>query len=214
MVNFVLVNWLPPLNIGQIGAIYTDIIIKPATSPSKFTPPAILSSLVLQPKRNFLHCIKHRRRRSQLHSSRMMAGRLLIAKKEQVFVTNDYRVIHQDVHYVLLTSNWELHFSIRRLYCDGTFALISTKGSVQPVGPPCMPLSAIFMFARLRWAKKGLIEFLGTGLLDYQKFFFQGLRNQHQTEGGPHIHFAIKQWRQMRTHESHTQTWDRPGKSN
>ena len=48
-----------------------------------------------------------------------------------------YRVVHQVVHYVLLTSNWEFGFSIRRLYCDGTFVLKPTKGSVQPDGPPC-----------------------------------------------------------------------------
>ena len=38
-----------------------------------------------------------------------------------------YRVVHQVVHYVLLTS----------ICCDGTYGLISTKFSVQPDGPPC-----------------------------------------------------------------------------
>ena len=43
-----------------------------------------------------------------------------------------YMVVRQVVHYVLLTSKWELHFSIRRIYCFGTFVLMSTKSSVQP----------------------------------------------------------------------------------
>ena len=33
--------------------------------------------------------------------------------------------------------HWELHFSIRKLYCDGNFVLKSTKFSLQPDGPPC-----------------------------------------------------------------------------
>ena len=47
------------------------------------------------------------------------------------------RVVNQVVHYVLFTWNWELRFSIRRLYCNGTFVLTSTKASVQPDGSPC-----------------------------------------------------------------------------
>ena len=51
--------------------------------------------------------------------------------------TETYKVFHQVVHYLLLTSNWKSHFSIWSLYCDWTFILMSTKGSVQPDGTPC-----------------------------------------------------------------------------
>ena len=51
-----------------------------------------------------------------------------------------YRGVHQVALYILLTSNWELRFSLRRLYSDRTFALTSIKGSVQPDGPPCKNL--------------------------------------------------------------------------
>ena len=42
----------------------------------------------------------------------------------------------QSLHFVL-TSNWELRFSIRRLYCDGTFVLLSIKGLNKPDVSPC-----------------------------------------------------------------------------
>ena len=61
-----------------------------------------------------------------------------MAKVSQVvttqFISKLNRVIHQVVHYVLFTSNWELHFSTMRLYCNRTFVLMSTKGSVQRDG--------------------------------------------------------------------------------
>ena len=48
-----------------------------------------------------------------------------------------YWVVHLVVHYVLLTWNWELRYNIRRLYCDWTFVMMSTKGSAQPDRPHC-----------------------------------------------------------------------------
>ena len=49
-----------------------------------------------------------------------------------------YRVVHRVVHYILLTSQFTLRvaISIKRLYCDRTCVLMSTKGSEQPDGPP------------------------------------------------------------------------------
>ena len=39
--------------------------------------------------------------------------------------------------YILLASNWNLHFKIRSLCCDGTFVLMSTEYTTQGDGSPC-----------------------------------------------------------------------------
>ena len=59
---------------------------------------------------------------------------------ENVFVskTEWYRVAHLVGDDLLLTLNWELRFSIRRLYCDGTLNLMSTNSVPRPDGPPCI----------------------------------------------------------------------------
>ena len=50
----------------------------------------------------------------------------------------NYRVTRQVDCHLLLTSNRKLGFSVRSLYCDGTFVEVSTKASRQPDGSPCM----------------------------------------------------------------------------
>ena len=42
-----------------------------------------------------------------------------------------------------LTSNWELHFSIRSLYCDGTLNWITRNSVPRPDGPPCSTFDKI-----------------------------------------------------------------------
>ena len=53
--------------------------------------------------------------------------------------SRSYRVVQQVVHYFLLTSLSDsgLRFGIGRLLCNGTFAVMSTKGIIQPAGPLC-----------------------------------------------------------------------------
>ena len=63
-----------------------------------------------------------------------------------MFVAIIYRVTHQFDNKFLLTSIWKLHFSIRSLYCDGTFVLMSTKACNQPDGPPCSHALVLRMF--------------------------------------------------------------------
>ena len=59
-----------------------------------------------------------------------------------------YRVVHQVVHYILLTTNWELRCSIRRLYCDGTSVLMSAKGNVQGDPSPWFLYSVVINLGR------------------------------------------------------------------
>ena len=49
-----------------------------------------------------------------------------------------YRVTHQVVSNLLLTSKQKLHFSIRSMYWNATFVLMSTGGLEQPDGSPCI----------------------------------------------------------------------------
>ena len=48
-----------------------------------------------------------------------------------------YRVAHLVAYNLLLTSNWELRFSKRSVYCDGTLILMSTNSVPRPDGPRC-----------------------------------------------------------------------------
>ena len=48
-----------------------------------------------------------------------------------------YRLAHQVADNLLLTSNGELRFSIRSVYCDGTLNLMSTNIVPRPDGQPC-----------------------------------------------------------------------------
>ena len=48
-----------------------------------------------------------------------------------------YRVVHLVEHNLLLTLKYELQFSIRSLYCRGTFNWMSTNCVPRPDGPPC-----------------------------------------------------------------------------
>ena len=57
-----------------------------------------------------------------------------------------YRVTHQVVPKVFLTSKQKLHFTIRRIYWNTTFVLVSTKPREQPDGSHCIykPHSSYF----------------------------------------------------------------------
>ena len=64
-----------------------------------------------------------------------------------------YRVVHLVGDHILMTLKYELHFTIRSLYCSGTFNLMSTNCVPQPKGPPCPHQRQLLVVSILRQSK-------------------------------------------------------------
>ena len=98
-----------------------------------------------------------------------------------------YRVSHLVADSLLLTLKYELDFSIRSLYCGGTFNLMSTNSVPQPDGPPCNVHSFVKQKLTLQVGcpQKHPVCYLVVGEVQ-SKLSLQGFREQQR----------VHQWRE------------------